>query len=420
MTARVVIAGGGPAASAAALRLCALGIQPLLLLGKGRTPRGTEAISEAAMPLLAKAGLADAAQRAGGVLREGFEVNWGQQRSVRRGRWLCLDRAAFAQAALDAAQQHGTEFRTVAALPGLRQIDGGVSLSIDGSEVIFDAAIDATGRSAVWSRPAARLGNSVADLFVAPAGPGCRPMVAELDSRSWYYQMTSGSELTIGIVHDGGRQWRARDLAGVWRCDSDSLRYIGRRPAFPQWTLQPICWRRIAVGDALLAHSPIAGNGVHFALSAAGLAAEVAASWIRPAPERDKAAEFYSDMAHSARTRHLTAFNRLHSHTDGRPKIRKGERYAFSAPVAMHPLRVDGSYRSGECIQLSDGTSVRWFGGIDLLQLRAMAADQPGFGVLVKRCSALGITPSDAATVIGWCVAHEVLTKTQSDIGASA
>ncbi len=159
---RVVIAGGGPAASAAAFRLCSLGLKPVLLVTSARTPPGVEAISESAFPLLLEFGLESAARQAGAVVREGLGSAWGNERVLRRGHWMYVDRAAFAHAMLTLAREGGAQVEKCASLPPLRSARNGVTVELAGREEFFDAAIDATGRSAVWSRPVSRWGRAVA------------------------------------------------------------------------------------------------------------------------------------------------------------------------------------------------------------------------------------------------------------------
>src|SRR5258708_6995426 len=115
---RIIIAGGGIAGAAIALRLLSLGHVPrLVTLGRVIT-EGMEAIPEVAFPLIAELGLDDAVAQAGGRTVDGFENAWVPTRPVLRpGRWLYIERRAFAGAAIRAALARGAEISVVKLLP---------------------------------------------------------------------------------------------------------------------------------------------------------------------------------------------------------------------------------------------------------------------------------------------------------------
>src|ERR1039458_9089245 len=122
----------------------------------------------------------------------------------------------------------------------------------------FAAAVDATGRSAAWSRPVVRQGRDVATLFEAARAPRTPARITRL-AHGWAFSIGVDLAATIGLV--GGYS----DLMdGVTRASlgvEGDIRFIGRRPAFPQWCQSPIRERRISVGDAALAYNPVAGHG---------------------------------------------------------------------------------------------------------------------------------------------------------------
>jgi len=87
-------------------------------------------------------------------------------------------------------------------------------------------------------------------------------------------------------------------------------RYLGRRPAFPQWCENPIEGRRIAVGDAAFAYDPLAGQGIRFALASAFAAASVIQDW-KENGDHGAANRFYRDFVGQARVRHLEFLAKL-------------------------------------------------------------------------------------------------------------
>src|SRR5689334_2395467 len=89
----IVIAGEGIAGAAMALRLLSLGHTPCLIALGRAIVEGTEAIPEAAFPLISELGLDDASLEAGGKIVNGFENAWVPGAPVLRpGRWLHVDR----------------------------------------------------------------------------------------------------------------------------------------------------------------------------------------------------------------------------------------------------------------------------------------------------------------------------------------
>ena len=104
---------------------------------------------------------------------------------------------------------------------------------------------------------------------------------------------------TLGVVSTCGR---ANTPKGA--------RYLGRRPAFPQWCENPIQGRRIAVGDAAFSCDPLAGQGIRFALASAFAAASVIQYW-KENSNRGAANRFYRDFVGQARVRHLEFLAKL-------------------------------------------------------------------------------------------------------------
>ena len=375
----IIIAGEGIAAAAAALRLLSLGHTPrLVTLGRNLT-EGMEAIPEVAFPLIAELDLSDAVIQAGGRIVKGFENAWVETAPVlAAGCWLHIERRAFAAAAIRAAVARGAQVSVVKRLPAVPK------------DCL--AAIDATGRSAAWSRPVRRLGNQVADVFeVRPSGERGR---VERSADGWIYRIGS----TVGVVST--RQRRSASPVGA--------RFLGRRPAFPQWCESPIEGCRIAVGDAALAHNPLAGQGIRFALASAFAAASVIQTWACNG-DREAAQRFYINFVAQARFRHLEFLEQRELDAAAETPQTIPERVRFSGRSGPAELSVHSQVVRGRAILLDGPTAVRWLGGVDLLQIEKFARKPVASTKLLREIEAQGVAPRHASAVLLWCLKKGVL-----------
>src|ERR1035438_5068152 len=377
----VIMAGGGIAAAAAALRLRSLGHVPRLITLGRVIPQGMEAIPEAAFPLIAELGLNDAVAQAGGRIVDGFENAWVPTASVLKpGRWLHIERRAFAVAAIRLALARGAQISVVKRLPPIPRC--------------CLAAVDATGRSAAWSRPIRRQGNQAADIFeISSTAERGR---IERAPNGWTYRIGS----TVGVVST--QQRRSAAPAGA--------RFLGRRPAFPQWCENPIEGRRIAVGDAALAHDPLAGQGIRFALASAFAAASVIQTWADKG-DREAARCFYRSFVAQARIRHLEFLEQRElDAAAGNPPLLP-ERVRFSGRSGLAELSVDSHIVRGRAILLDGPTAVRWLGGVDLLQLQKLARKPIAYAALLGEIAATGVESGRASAILSWCLRKGVLTS---------
>jgi flavin-dependent dehydrogenase len=408
----VVIAGSGIAAAAIAIRLCDLGFRPLVLSAPRRMLPGIEAIPDTALCLFQELRITHVLEEAGASLVDGFENHWHPQKPVlRAGRWAHVDRARLADAAIKEAVRRGTVIRNCASLPVLTFSEDGVSLVHETDRLFFCAAIDATGRSAVWSRPIRHYCRSVADIFASKTETrtDSRAKVIRF-SDHWAYRLGLGSESTVALI-SADRSRRKLDPTTRLSLELRSeFSYVGRRPAFPQWCDQPIYRRRVAIGDAALAHDPISGLGIRFALSSALAAASVLNTW-RDARLEDGATEYYRQFIAQCRQRHLRFLQELTDGDGGSKQIGSSlpDSLNFSAKTMQGHIQVAGCVLPDEVVALADGTFVRWIGGIDLLDIRKLAARPVRTTKLLQELTRGANAPSHASSVLAWCVQHGIL-----------
>jgi 2-polyprenyl-6-methoxyphenol hydroxylase-like FAD-dependent oxidoreductase len=414
----VLIGGAGIAAAATALRLCDLGFRPLMLARTCRIVPGVEAIPEIALPLFTALGAGHILQDAGAMWIEGFENHWDPEKpSVRSGHWIHVERDRLASAAMREAVKRGTTFRVCQTRPKLRQESDSVCATYDGDSFRFEAAIDATGRSAVWSRPVRRRGNQTADLYnVWPDEVGPARVVRLPEG--WGYKISVPNSATMAIVSASGTRRHCPDsfTQKAFGAPINSCTFVGRRPAFSQWSESPVLGRRLAVGDAALAYDPRAGQGVRFALSSAITASAVVNTWRTAPSETAAAADFYSAFVARSRQAHFSFIDQLetksshHVHrAEAMPEV-----VMFSGQTVRVGLQLRSKIRTRAAILLPDGDCVRWIGGVDLLELRNSMPQQIRSANLVERLRMTVGSLAQARGLLEWCLQHDVLRSASS------
>jgi len=236
----------------------------------------------------------------------------------------------------------------------------------------------------------------------------------------WAYRLGTTSTTWAGVVTAGG------DAVDTDRATEHALRRLGldppemvprgRRAARVQRALNPVDGRRIAVGDAALAHDPVAGAGVRFALASAIAAATVVANWADDPARHDLAAAYYTELVTGEHGRHLDARRAIHAGGSDATLVDEAAEAGpppdvvhFAAPIVETPLAIDGLIQPGRAVRLPDGTLTRWLGSFDLLCLARLSSDPIPRIVLLARLQAEGLEPGDARAVLAWALRHRLL-----------
>ncbi len=412
----VAIAGDGVAGAvlACVLRRRGFGV---VVLGRARSRRPprpfVEAVSEATARLFAEVGLASQLARAGATPVEGFENHFGPAPRRIDGRWLHVDRGRVAAACLAEAGYCGATLVAGADVSErIVAVGRGVRVEIDGEPVCAFAAVDATGRRALWSRPVSRERPADATVYV---GPGVvRPRSGRIASLAdgWAYRLEHPDATTVGVVktRPNGPIVDAKVATCLQVEDPSSFAPAGVRSAGVQWADDPVGPGRLSVGDAALAYSPMAGAGLRFALSSALAVAAVLTSWAEG--ERVAAGSYYRSMVAGARWRHLAQLSTSEEPvaldrppSAGIDGFRDG-RLEFGAAVVETDSNQGGRIVAERACVLGDGGMARWAGGFDLLALREVLSDGCTGAEASERLQGLGLPTSHAEALLEWSVRH--------------
>ncbi|MFJ2581832.1 tryptophan 7-halogenase [Kitasatospora aureofaciens] len=300
----VVVVGGGPAGTAAALALAGGGRSVLLVHGPGGPPAVGEALPAAARMLLHDLGVAGTVPGDGHLPCYGNRSAWGSDvpgsvDSINDpyGPGWHLDRALFDRRLRAAAAAAGVDVREGTARPATRHGDGTWTLPLDRPHppgvVRCRWVVDATGRrAAVATTHGAR--RLVGDRLVAlhltlgPADTADGTTLVEATPDGWWYSaLLPGRQLLVAFFTDAdlpgadGSAFRRR-LAATGPTALRAAAYPFPRDAAPSrapahtahldrvhgdgWT---------AAGDAVAAFDPLSSQGILTALysgRAAGLA----------------------------------------------------------------------------------------------------------------------------------------------------
>jgi hypothetical protein len=371
-------------------------------------------------------GLASAFERAGAVVSSGFENAWESpdRPRIMEGSWMYVERGALALSLRHEAISRGAKTITRTQLPPLQpasDAEQGFKWTIPGLPQGSVAAIDATGRAARWIGAIQRRDLKVATLFCGPGLSRMRPGRIVRTSTGWAYALFHPELTTVGIIETPPA---SRNEPGVPRTiasaldlrEPENLHLARRRAAHAQWARTPIQGRLLAVGDAALAYEPLAGQGLHFALSSAAAAA-VVISQCDGGPE-SVARRYYGDLVAGARRRHLAQLDSMAGELrPPRAIIGPRETLAFCGKIVVTGVRRGDKIIEEPCLRLRDGGLVRWLGNFDLLELRAVLASPCSSAVLAEALRARGLQSPNIEHLLQWSVDHEILRVCPDSVG---
>ena len=298
-----VVAGGGPAGAAAALRLAAAGREVLLGDAGTAAPSAGEALIGAARPVLRDLGVLDRFLAEGHVACHGNDSAWGSDALGSadtvldpNGHGWHLDRARFdaflraEAAAAGAAVLEGATVREATR-------SGGTWTVVAGGRPAVRARwlVDATGRrAAVARRCGAR--RRAGDPTVAVVARYGSPAVDDRDGRTlveagpdgwWYTGLVPGRRRVAAYVTDRSLVPAGARTASGFAALAATTRHVAAR--LDGWAIEgaprqvaaggavaepPAGDGWVAVGDAAVAFDPLASLGLFTALLTGKLAAE--------------------------------------------------------------------------------------------------------------------------------------------------
>ncbi|MBW4718154.1 FAD-dependent oxidoreductase [Saccharothrix obliqua] len=299
----VVVAGAGPAGSAAALALARAGHRVLLAeASRFDRPRLGETLSPFAVALLD-----DLALPRTGVPQWGFASAWGSAELAESsfvwspfGGGEHVDRRAFDVALAGAACDAGARLVPGCPVTAAEPAGDGWRVAVGGRAVRARAVVDATGRAAAVAR---RLGArwvrldrlvGVAAFFHEGVVDGGIGLLEAVPDGWWYTAPVPPERRAVTFITDVDLCRRHRyHETGTWRQALAGTRYVAAHATGPptgpltlgsaasgalRGPAAPGRW--LAVGDAALAVDPLSGSGIARALSTGYAGGEAMAHWL--------------------------------------------------------------------------------------------------------------------------------------------
>jgi 2-polyprenyl-6-methoxyphenol hydroxylase-like FAD-dependent oxidoreductase len=396
----VLMIGGGPAGSAAALRLAQLG-HAVRLVERSSFPRPHvgESLSPGVWVHFATLGVLERIERAG--FRLAFEtlLRWrGEtERIVTERPSLIVDRARFDALLLDAARAAGVDVRQPAEIS-----------DADVRNARF--VIDASGRAGVTRRPR----RPTAPRLLAwharwPAAARRETLVERLgDAWLWGTALPDGTFSAMKFGGDAAPMRDALQRSELFAWLGDPIERPRAVDATPYVCDAPIDARGAAVGEAAFAIDPISSSGVQTAL-ASSIAAAIAINTILRRPEDAAAAiAFYTAHVARASARHTAwaAESYAPQPLSDAPPIAIDDAALLAAnhdAAVTVPLARGDFVELAPAIRTASGDAVAFLGETPLAPLVASLTSPAPAHRIVERWSAT-MPRRRAAEVLAWLV----------------
>ena len=308
LTADVLIAGGGPAGSAAAVTCAAHGLE-VVLCEREAFPRERvgEALHPGADAVLRGLGVEDALDGVTGARFAGVEIDWAGERRFEafgadaEGPWMGrqVRRAAFDALLLDRARALGADVRQpCAALEPLVEDGRVVGATTEAGEVRAALLVDASGPARWLSR---RLGLPAATRSPAlvvrygyargrcPARDAAPALTGDAEGWTWVARVDADRYQWVRLdleSRERPRDWLPDGLAGLTPEGASRGAEMGWRAvqaAGPGWLI---------AGDAAAQLDPTSSHGVLKALVSGVMAGQTAAALLRGGDPAEGAAAY--------------------------------------------------------------------------------------------------------------------------------
>ena len=332
--AAVIVLGGGPAGSAAAITAAMLGV-PVTLIERDEFPRHApgESLHPGVQPLLRQLGVEDSVLAAGFLRYPGHRVRWAGEEEFQpfgsdaAGPWLGFQawRPTFDALLLERAKSLGVVVRQPCSVSGmLTSGDRVVGIETATGPIPADIVIDATGRWRALSRWLSlewqRLGPTRLAWYGYATGPEAErievPLLcADATGWTWVARVRTDTFAWARLSFNNARppaNWLPDELIGtIPDCPirgADVTWQIANRPAGPGYFL---------TGDAVATLDPASSHGVLKALMSGIHAGHLAGHVLHGSISAEMAASKYSLCVREWFDKDVARLNELYTRLPG-------------------------------------------------------------------------------------------------------
>ena len=317
----VCVIGGGPAGSALAAQLSALG-NSVVLIERAEFPRRHlgESLTPGVRTLLESIGAGDVLEKAGALAVESVLVNWDDGLRERIGpesRGTLVNRGRFDALLLEHARSAGVQVLQPAVARDCSPFPEGWRITVDrGGETIHITArflADASGRTFATGGRKRRTGARTTAFYAYWQGSDLprRPRI-EAGSDAWYWgvPIPDGTYNTLVFVDprtyatDRVQEMVARSGLLEGCRDIHLVAQFQAADATPYIDEESVTDHSIKVGDAALSIDPLSSSGVQKAIQTALSGSVVVNTLLRRQESRGAAIEFYRSSLRDTSERH--------------------------------------------------------------------------------------------------------------------